>query len=129
LANVAPIALTELMQDLAAIVNGEAVELPRAIKRQEQAVSLETLQSYRGRYQMQSDPDQFVCCRVEHGQLFQVDVDGNPTRLFAESPDVFFVAPDSTESLTFLRDAKGQVTDLTYLTAEGWSAKLRKIAE
>lgn len=97
----------KLAQDLAAIFFGEKYDLPKA--RVEVHVDPKILDAYVGKYQLAPN---FVLTISKEGDQLMAQATGQPKlTLFAESETTFF--PKVVDlSITFMKDAKGKVTDL-----------------
>jgi CubicO group peptidase (beta-lactamase class C family) len=125
LSNLQPIPLLELKETLSAIAFGESYSLPQPIQRQAIPLADEALADYAGLYRVEQDPAQTLSIRLVAGQLFQDEGEGL-TLLYPEAADRFFLEPDSVTTLSFIRDARQQVSGIRYLTPDGWEARLVK---
>lgn len=126
LSNLQPLPLLEIKSILSAIAFGEPYQLPRAIQRHSITMTSAQLAEYTGRYQVEHDPAQTLSITLDSEQLFQDD-GASRSPLYPEQTDCFFVAADTSETLTFIRAQDQTISGICYLTADGWDARLRKL--
>ena len=96
--------------DLAAIVFGAAYEIPK--ERKEIAVDQKILEKYVGQYELAA-PKIVIGFTLENGKLFGQVGGQSKFALSAESETVFF-SKDVNLQITFMKDAQGQTTGLTF---------------
>jgi hypothetical protein len=107
LSNVEGSALAPAARDLAAILLGESYRLPGS--RKEVKIDPAIYDAYAGRYELQPN---FILTVTRQGDRLMTQATGQPpVEVFPESETVFF--PKVVEAtITFVKDAKGEVTHL-----------------
>ncbi|NOT61015.1 MAG: DUF3471 domain-containing protein, partial [Acidobacteria bacterium] len=97
----------KVAEDLAAIALGEKYELPTA--RKEIKVDAKVLAAYVGEYQLAPN---FIITITQEGEQLYAQATGQPRfELYAESETKFFLKVVDAQT-TFVRDEKGQVTQM-----------------
>ncbi|MBK9147823.1 MAG: beta-lactamase family protein [Flavobacteriales bacterium] len=124
LCNMDAIPFMETLRDMKRMLNGEAVEPPRALHREAKAVPLEILNTYAGTYAFR-DMDALQLKVEVLGAGLVVLQDGERiAELQAENDSVFFAEPDEAESFEFKRSDEGG-----YYLLMGWrGVKLKGVA-
>lgn len=109
LSNVEGASVSQMANDLAAILFGAPYELPR--ERRSITVAPDVLEQYVGRYRIASPPVEVVVTH-DNGRLVAEIANQMKLALAAESETVFF-SRDVSAQITFVKDAAGQVAGLT----------------
>ena len=102
--------------DLAAIVFNAAYELPK--ERKEVAIDPKILEKYAGEYKI-IQPSIIISVTLENGKLLGQLV-GQPKFSLSPESETNFFSKDVNAQITFVKDAKGEVTGLTL--SQGGSA-------
>ena len=105
--------------DLAAIVFGEKYEIAK--ERKSIAVDASILKKYVGEYKIEQ-PSILISVLFEDGKLFGQLGGQSKFELLPETETTFF-SKDVNATITFAKDAKGQVTGLTLNQGGGYPAK------
>ena len=108
----------KMAQDMADILSGKAVTLPKA----RVAVTLDTalLRQYAGQYQI--GPNFIFTISLEDGHLYGQATGQGKMELFAEKKDLFFIKVVDGE-VEFVRDADGKIEELVLHTGHDTHAR------
>ena len=121
LANFDGIPFEKLVADLQGILEGQKVEMPKAVNRTTIQVASERLKEYTGIFDFVDAGHLILEIRLENDSL-RVYQDGkNNGVLYPESETVFFGDPKSEESLEFVRDSTGRYTLLMDFMGVQWT--------
>ncbi len=125
LSNYDRIPLTQITQDLVAIVFGEPYSLPQRIDRQETPLNATALQQYTGTYELVSEHWNYTVFQDGNQLFYTSSVPYETVKLFHESNDTFFVTNESTDSFIFTRDANGTVNGFNMTSGTGTDAAVK----
>lgn len=115
LANYDEMPFFKTIEDVAKILNGESVEIPKELNRQPISVENEILERYVGSYSFADFDGLILTVKIEGDNLVVFQENEKIATLRAETKTIFFEDPKASESFEFFKNDSG-----SYNVLMGW---------
>lgn len=124
--NYTDIPIQEVTADIINILENKPYEIPHKINREAIEVAPEILKKYIGKFALEADNTQTLTIQLIDNKLYDIEINGEKTELFADSENTFFISPSSKDGYIFTVNQQTNKYDLTIIST-GLKLKTKRI--